>query len=141
LHALLRSYSVMGIYLLMSEDRHLDSPSQEVADRLLRALLPVEQNLGLPLLLALAAVAREPGLSVNDLADRLAAPQQSASRYIGALQGRYSTPGRDVGPVPLLTIEINPMDPRKRALRLTTAGEATLSRVLETLTPRREEQR
>jgi DNA-binding MarR family transcriptional regulator len=109
------------------------------ADRLLRALVPVEETLGLPLLLALAAIAREPGLSVNDLADRIGAPQQSASRYVATLQGRYAMPGRDLGPVPLVAIEVSSTDPRKRALHLTRTGTARLSRILTTLSNNAEE--
>ena len=102
-------------------------------DRFLRALVPVEETLGLPLTLTLAAVALEPGLSVNDLASRINAPQQSASRYVAVLQGRYAMPGRDLGPVPLIAIEVSPTDPRRRALQLTPAGVARLSRILKTL--------
>jgi DNA-binding MarR family transcriptional regulator len=110
-----------------------DQPEPEAADKLLQALMPAEESLGLPLLLVLAAIAREPGLSVNDLADRLNAPQQSASRYIATLQGRYSVPGRDFGVTPLISIEISRSDPRKRALHLTPAGAAQLMRVLAAL--------
>jgi DNA-binding MarR family transcriptional regulator len=117
----------------MSELNELQPPDPEAVERLLRAFLPIEATLGLPLLLTLAAVAREPGLSVNDLADRISAPQQSASRYVATLQGRYATTGRELGPMPLVAIEISAADPRKRALRLTPAGSARLSCVLAAL--------
>ena len=110
-----------------------DLPDPEAADKLLQALTPVEETLGLPLLLVLAAIAREPGLSVNDLADRLNAPQQTASRHVSTLQGRYAAPGRDFGATPLITIEVSRSDPRKRALHLTRAGAARLKRVLAAL--------
>lgn len=108
-------------------------PDPRHADRLLSALQPVEQSIGLPLLLTLAAVAREPGLSVNDLAERLAVPQQTASRYVATLQGRYAMPGRDFGPVALLAVEVSVSDPRKRALALTPAGHARLETVFHAL--------
>jgi DNA-binding MarR family transcriptional regulator len=106
------------------------SDSDPAAGVLFRALLPVEQSMGLSLLLALAAVAREPGLSVNALADRLGVPQQTASRYVASLQGRYETPGRHLGPLPLLAIDVSAADPRKRSLSLTAAGRARLEEVL-----------
>jgi DNA-binding MarR family transcriptional regulator len=89
---------------------------------LLSALVPVQSQLSLPLLLALMTLAAEPGLSVNELAERLRAPQQTASRYASILLGRYPNPVAGPPLSPLLSQEINAGDPRKRALFLTNAG-------------------
>lgn len=110
-----------------------NSIDQNKAARLLRVLRAVELDLGLPLLLSLAAVACEPGISVNNLAERIGVPQQTASRYLALLQGRYSMPDRDIGPEPLIKVEINPIDPRRRALKLTKAGAKRLSLALAAL--------
>ena len=61
-------------------DAHL---SQLVA--LANALRPLQADLSLSQLLALIAIAVEPGLSVNELADRLNIPQQTASRHVAGL--------------------------------------------------------
>jgi DNA-binding MarR family transcriptional regulator len=104
------------------------------AAALLAALNPIENSIGLPLTLTLLAIAQNPGLSVNDLAERLEVPQQTASRYVASLQGRYSMPGRDLGPVPLISIEVSATDPRKRALKLSEAGVTRIRKLIETLT-------
>ncbi len=102
---------------------------------LLDTFIPIDQSIGLPLLLTLAAVGREPGLSVNELAERLNTPQQTISRYVATLQARYAMPGRDVGSVPLIDVEISVNDPRRRALTLTAAGKARLEEVLFSIYP------
>ena len=43
----------------------------------------------MPELVALLAVGVEAGLSVNELSERIGAPQQSTSRYVSVLTGRY----------------------------------------------------
>jgi DNA-binding MarR family transcriptional regulator len=97
------------------------------------SLKEVEQTVGLPLYLTLLAIAREPGLSINELAERIAVPQQTASRYVASLQGRYDSPGREIGPVPLVRIDISQADPRSRSLHLTPAGSKRLDRLLRLL--------
>ena len=99
---------------------------KEGAGRLLVLLLPIERELGLPLLLTLLAIAHKPGLSVNELAERINVPQQTASRYVASLQGRYDMPGREIGPLALVNVEISQLDPRRRSLYLTPAGEKRL---------------
>lgn len=103
----------------------------EGAFRLLRSLQP---DLNLSLAVTLLAVAREPGLSVNELADRVSAPQQTVSRYVAILQGRYELLGDEsFAPHPLLTLEVSAQDPRRRAIFLTPHGT---TRVLEILSSR-----
>lgn len=92
------------------------------------ALAGVQAELSLPQLVSLLTIAAEPGLSVNDLADRTGLPQQTASRYVAILLGRYETPGQS--PLhPLISQAVSEDDPRKRALFLTAAGEDLVSRL------------
>jgi DNA-binding MarR family transcriptional regulator len=93
----------------------------------------VERDLGLPLSRALLTVAQHPGLSVNDLAEFLQVPQQTASRYAATLLGRYES-ATTISAVsarrPLLTLEVSQSDPRRRALFLTTEGSQLLEKLL-----------
>jgi DNA-binding MarR family transcriptional regulator len=100
------------------------------------ALAPVESDLGLPLLLTLLAIAKRPGLSINDLAELISVPQQTASRYVAILQGRYQSPGQIENAFvrnPLVSFEVSAEDPRRRALYLSARGEARVSEFLEKL--------
>ncbi|WGJ13640.1 helix-turn-helix domain-containing protein [Methylocapsa sp. D3K7] len=110
----------------------LDNPPP-AATLLFEALKEVEQTLGLPLYLTLLAIAQEPGLSINELAERIDVPQQTASRYVASLQGRYDSPGREIGPVPLVRMDISQADPRSRSLHLTPVGSKRLDRLLKLL--------
>jgi DNA-binding MarR family transcriptional regulator len=110
---------------------------------LANALRPLQAELGLPQLLALLTIAGEPGLSVNELADRLGVPQQTASRHVGALAGRYQgvfesvvseTSGRSKLD-PLISQEISQTDPRRRALFISKQGRALLNATAERLGP------
>src|SRR3712207_1175686 len=99
-------------------------------DALLKALRSIEIDLSLPLLLTLVAVARDPGISINELSERIGVPQQTASRYVAILQGRYQTPAGGENAFttnPLLSLEISTSDPRRRALFLTSYGEMRLA--------------
>jgi DNA-binding MarR family transcriptional regulator len=86
------------------------------------ALIGVQGNLSLAQLVALATIAIEPGLSVNELADRLKIPQQTASRHVAVLTGRYQSDLADAPLEALIIQQINENDPRKRALYLTLEG-------------------
>ena len=99
---------------------------------MLEALCSAEAELSLPSLIVLLAVAEEPGISVNDVADRAGLPQQTASRHVAMLQGRYqSLSGTNPWVLkPLLSQEINVADPRRRALFLTSNGTSTLEGIL-----------
>lgn len=90
------------------------------------ALMEVQGQLSLPQLVVLLTVRIEPGLSVNDLAETLGIPQQSASRYVSMLAGRYQTEPHQPLFEPLLLQKISDTDPRSRALHVTAAGEALL---------------
>jgi DNA-binding MarR family transcriptional regulator len=103
-------------------------------DKVFRLLQSLEGGLSLPLALTLFAIAREPGLSVGDLALRINAPQQTASRYVAILQGRYETSSSgddDFSRNPLISLEISREDPRKRALFLTDNGVDRVTKILE----------
>jgi DNA-binding MarR family transcriptional regulator len=109
--------------------------SRDRIEAILKAVKSVEADLGLPLLMTILAIAQKPGLSINDLAEKLDAPQQSASRYVSILQGRYQLPGsRDqFGKHPHVSLEISPEDPRRRALYLTPYASARLTRFIRLL--------
>jgi DNA-binding MarR family transcriptional regulator len=85
-------------------------------------------------------IALEPGLSVNELSERMAMPQQSTSRYVATLLGRYQTLAESVGGEsagrarldPLIVQEISQVDPRRRALFLSEYGEAFIKKMLST---------
>lgn len=94
------------------------------------ALATVQGDVSLPQLVALLTVAVEPGLSVNDLADRTGSPQQTASRYVSILLGRYETAAGSGPSQPLISQGVSNDDPRKRALFLTEAGAQLVSHLL-----------
>jgi DNA-binding MarR family transcriptional regulator len=97
------------------------------------ALAPLQTEVSLPQLVTLMTIALEPGLSVNELADRIGAPQQTASRYASVLLGRYKDPS-DIGggqaKAALISQVVNASDPRSRALHLTPRGWAFISELL-----------
>ena len=116
-------------------DAHL---SQLVA--LANALRPLQADLSLSQLLALIAIAVEPGLSVNELADRLNIPQQTASRHVAGLLGRYQLASAEAADArskmdPLIKQEINSEDPRRRALFLSDDGQQLLEKFVSVLEP------
>jgi DNA-binding MarR family transcriptional regulator len=125
----------------MSEIATINSNLLPKLRRLLRALEPVQSELSLVQLMALCQIALEPGLSVNELADRLNCPQQSASRYVAALLGRYQGLNPDAPEDerykldPLIVQEISQADPRKRALYITVRGNAVLKTLFSKLDP------
>lgn len=102
----------------------LPEASVKAVGRLRAVLAAVPPGLGLGPLGALLAVAEEAGLSVNDLAERIGAPQQTASRYVAQLLGRYQESAGP--PVPLLEQRVSMDDPRRRALFLTPDGFAAV---------------
>jgi DNA-binding MarR family transcriptional regulator len=99
-------------------------------ESLLTCLQPLQSELSLPQLLALFQIALNPGLSVNELGERLSCPQQTASRHVAALLGRYQGEVVAIGAQggsrsklePLITQEISQSDPRSRALSLSKHG-------------------
>jgi DNA-binding MarR family transcriptional regulator len=119
----------MYLYMGTSDNRVLFDPI--ALERVITLMRSVEE-LTLPLALTLLAVAREPGLSVNQLAERIGAPQQTASRYAAILQGRYESSGAalNLADAPLLVLEVSADDPRKRALFLTRQGQKRLASIL-----------
>lgn len=94
-------------------------------DAAFEALRPWQSAISLAQLLALIAIARTPGLSVNELAERLDQPQQTVSRHVSVLLGRYQTTETAL-PTVFIRQEVNVSDPRSRALFLAPEGEALL---------------
>ena|SRR5947207_1560834 len=96
-------------------------------EALRQALGELQSDLSLVQVVTLLSVALDPGLSVNDLADRLGVPQQTASRHVAVLLGRYQSILNDAPAEPLLKQEVNAQDPRKRALFLNEKGRAVVA--------------
>ncbi len=94
---------------------------------LLAALQKVSDELTLDQVTALLTIAVEPGLSVNDLAERLGIPQQTISRHVGVLLGRYQQDAQGADARPFVVQEINQSDPRRRALALSERGRELIA--------------
>lgn len=82
----------------------------------------VQDILSLPQLVTLLTIAAEPGLSINELAEKVSVPQQTASRYVAVLLGRYQNLTADKPIMPLIDHAPNLEDPRRRALYLNEEG-------------------
>lgn len=93
------------------------------------ALATLHDQLSLPQLTCLFAIAAEPGLSVNELAQRTGLPQATASRHVSTLLGRYQEIQHDV-PSPLIAQQISSANPRRRSLHLTPSGRNLLEVLL-----------
>ena len=99
-------------------------------ERLAQIFAAVPITLGLPQLQAIVVVGASPGLSVNELAERLNVPQQTASRYVAQLTGRYQEIGETSLPEPMIEQRVSLSDPRKRALYLTWHGRTTIEKLI-----------
>ena len=98
--------------------------------RLLVSLQLVQNELPLAQLVPLLAVATEPGLSVNDLAERTSTPQQTASRHAAILLGRYESVSAPALKAPLIAQGVSTEDPRRRTLSLPSQGAELLRSIL-----------
>ncbi len=94
--------------------------------RLERVLKTVSQDLNLPQVVCLLIIGANPGLSVNALSESSGYPQQSTSRHISILLGRYQIDPETPPIEPLITQGVNAEDPKKRALFLTDRGRRIL---------------
>jgi DNA-binding MarR family transcriptional regulator len=121
----LTTHPEMGRYPIMSDAS--DNLDQAQIAQILQLLEQIDAELGLHLTLIMLAVARAPGLSVNELADVVKMPQQTVSRHVAVLQGRYQSPTLSSQSSfvrnPLLAIEVSKNDPRRRAIHLTEDGK------------------
>ena len=93
------------------------------------ALATMHDQVSLPQLTCLLAITAEPGLSVNELADRTGLPQATASRHVSTLLGRYQDVDQKV-PTALISQQISRENPRRRSLHVTTAGRDLLAVIL-----------
>ena len=100
----------------------LSKDSSTLVAAKLRRSLAKAPELSLPQLTALLTIAMRPGISVNDLADDNGFTQQTASRYVAVLSGRYQALDSGEPSDALITQSVNETDPRRRALNLTEAG-------------------
>jgi DNA-binding MarR family transcriptional regulator len=94
-------------------------------DAIFKALTKWQAEISLPQALALIVIAKNPGLSVNELAEKLDQPQQTVSRHVSVLLGRYQT-SETIVPRAFIRQEINVNDPRSRALFLAPDGQSFL---------------
>jgi len=94
-------------------------------DAIFKALTKWQAEISLPQALALIVIAKNPGLSVNELAEKLDQPQQTVSRHVSVLLGRYQT-SESIVPRAFIRQEINVNDPRSRALFLVPDGQSFL---------------
>jgi len=126
----------------MNSDARFGLSDRRKLEALTIGLRQVQFDWSLPQLIALLQIALEPGLSVNELADRIGVSQQTASRYVAALLGRYQDVTNAAEAVrgdrskldPLINQTISQVDPRRRALFISGDGQALLKRVLSKLT-------
>jgi DNA-binding MarR family transcriptional regulator len=122
--------------MTMAKSAAIEGKRRNKLTKLIRGLEPLQKELSLPQLLTLLQIAVSPGLSVNDLAEKLGIPQQTASRHVSALLGRYQgTPaGSDLTERstldPLIVQEINQNDPRSRALFVSEQGDVFLEKLV-----------
>jgi DNA-binding MarR family transcriptional regulator len=130
----LRGPGAGTMYLEMSTHSRIGmselDPHVERVQYLRAVLKAVPNGVGLGQLAALLAVAAEAGLSVNDLSDRIDAPQQTASRYVAQLIGRYQDDFGQNQPIPLVEQRVSVADPRKRALYLTPHGREVVKAII-----------
>ena len=94
------------------------------------SLQRVQDDLSLPELVALLTIASEPGLSVNELSERISAPQQSTSRFVAILLQRYVTPVQSGDLRPFIVQQVKQDDPRSRALYLAERGQDVVNDIL-----------
>jgi DNA-binding MarR family transcriptional regulator len=126
----------------MGDGANIDRTRQANLACLASALRLLRAEIGLPQLLALLTIAIEPGLSVSQLADRLGLPQQTASRHVAVLAGRYQGMFGPIDtenpegskPDSLITQEISQSDPRSRALFISVHGRVLLEAMARHLT-------
>lgn len=95
-------------------------------------LKSAEPDLSIPLLRTLIAVSLNPHLSVTELSETIGVPQQTASRYVAVLQGRYQTSDgtSSFARAPLIAHRASSTDLRRYELVLTPRGVARLNAIL-----------
>lgn len=98
-------------------------------DRLMRALevfRELDPDMPIQYALSFLTLARNPGLSIRDLSERLGIAQSSASRNVAALSEWHSfrKPGHD-----LIQAKEDPRERRRKIVTLTRKGEALLARL------------
>lgn len=98
-------------------------------DRLMRALevfRELDPDMPIQYALSFLTLARNPGLSIRDLSERLGIAQSSASRNVAALSEWHSfrKPGHG-----LIQANEDPRERRRKIVTLTRDGEALLARL------------
>jgi len=108
-------------------------PDAIPVDRLMHILeifRELDPDMPIQYALSFLTLARNPGLSIRDLADRLGVAQSSASRNVAALSAWHSfrKPGHD-----LVVAQEDPRERRRKVVTLTAKGEALLERIAAVL--------
>ena len=103
-------------------------PPNELFEKMRDALLSVQGELSLPQLVCLLTIASSPGLSVNELAEQAGLPQQTASRHVSVLMGRYEAIAGVAPSEAMIRQGISDEDPRRRSLFLTPFGQDVVDR-------------
>jgi DNA-binding MarR family transcriptional regulator len=111
----------------------LTDAERQFLPNVIRALAGAEA-IGLPALICLLEIAYSDSVSVTEIVDRTGMPQQSVSRYVSVLMGRYQSEFASSSFEPLIEQRINRTDPRKRSLHLTNAGAELARGILGQLT-------
>ena len=114
-------------YIPMTEN--LSKTSQKLEN--LQKLLWLMREMPPSYVACLAVIAACPGISINELAEKLSTPQQTVSRYVGILLARYEDVVIAGSRRPLIVQTISEVDPRKRALQITTHGKQFLAGLLD----------
>lgn len=98
-------------------------------DKVRRALAMAER-LSFGQIAVLLSAAEKPGMSINELAEFNGLSQQTTSRYVSMLSGRYS---ESEDQVEYLSQSLGLDDPRKRFVALNENGETFVKKFLDTL--------
>jgi len=106
-----------------------DDGGEVSADRLMRALevfRELDPDMPIQYALSFLTLARNPGLSIRDLSERLGIAQSSASRNVAALSEWHSfrKPGHN-----LIKAKEDPRERRRKIVTPTKKGEALLTRL------------
>jgi len=100
------------------------------ATNFLKSLRALDSDMPLAQAHCLLIIAQHEGLSVKELADRAGIGMASASRYI-SLFSKPPTPGRKG--LGLVEAREDPLERRKKIVRLTPKGATTVKQIMENL--------
>lgn len=112
---------------------NLDQDYNDSLEALRVELASLQGHMSLHHLVTIMTIHLSPGMSVNELADTTAVPQQTASRTIATLMGRYQTESDQITAAPLVEQRVSATNPRSRAVYLTHEGQELIERFAKVL--------